>query len=242
MSAKRCLVIGGSGTVGRAVCVELAARGAKVAFSYCRGEASARALCDRISARAARLDVADPGSLGPALDGLVDGLGGIDAVVYCAAIASTHEPPRFDSLETVDAPGWRRLMAVNVDGAFLAVQALVPRFADAGGSIVLLGSIDGVKGVPTPIPYAVSKGALRSMALSLAKLLGPAKICVNVVSPGILDDGLSRVVPDELKREYLKHSALKRFGRAEEVAKVVAELALANSYVTGQTILLDGGL
>ncbi len=238
---KRCIVVGGSGTVGRAICAELAARGARVALTYCHGEAAAKELGARFDARSARLDLTDLDAIGPALDGLCDALGGIDALVYAAGIASTLEPARFDELGEVTPAGFRRLAAINVQGAFFAVQRLAPRF-DGGGDVVLLGSIDGVKGVPTPIPYAVSRGALRSMALSLSKHLGPRQVRVNVVAPGLLDEGLSRVVPEELRREYLKHSALKRFGRADEVAKVVAELALANSYVTGQTILLDGGL
>ena len=239
---KRCIVVGGSGMVGRAVCHALAARGARVALTYCKGESAAQEICQRLDARAAQLDLTDLDAIGPVLDGLADSLGGVDALIYAAGVSSTVDPPRFDALDDVTPAGFRRLAAVNVQGAFFAVQRLVPRFDAGGGDVVLVGSIDGVKGVPTPIPYAVSKGALRSMALSLAKLLGPRQIRVNVVAPGLLDEGLSRVVPEELRREYLKHSALKRFGRTDEVASVVAELALANSYVTGQTILLDGGL
>ena len=80
------------------------------------------------------------------------------------------------------------------------------------------------------------------MASSLAKELGPDSIRVNLVAPGILEAGLSRDIPDDLLSEYLKHCGLKRVGRLDEVASLVAWLAQRNTYVNGQTILVDGAL
>jgi NAD(P)-dependent dehydrogenase (short-subunit alcohol dehydrogenase family) len=241
--ATRCLVIGGSGTLGRRVCGALLAAGASVAFTYRTGREAALALEGR-GARGFQLDLLDAAAIGPTVDAAADALGGgLDALVHCAGVAAaragggtTHE-----SLDEITAEGFDRLMAINVRSAFLACQRLV-RHAPGGGNVVLVGSVDGVKPVPTPIHYGASRGALRAMAQGLSKELGPRQIRVNVVAPGVLEGGLGETVPAASRAEYLKHSALKRLGAFDEVTSLVAWLALENTYVTGQTILLDGGL
>jgi 3-oxoacyl-[acyl-carrier protein] reductase len=111
-----------------------------------------------------------------------------------------------------------------------------------GGNIVFIGSIDGEKGVPTAPPYATSKAALSGAARALAKSLGPKNIRVNVVAPGILEAGASAVVPENIRAEYLKHSNAKRYGTSEEIARTVGFFALENTYVTGKTLVCDGGV
>ncbi|MEW6738267.1 MAG: SDR family oxidoreductase, partial [Acidobacteriota bacterium] len=110
------------------------------------------------------------------------------------------------------------------------------------GEIIIVGSIDGVKPVPAPIHYAASKGALRSMTESLAKELGVDNIRVNLVAIGVLAGGIAKYLSRDLLESYLEHCSLKRVGTNREVAEMVVRLALHNSYVTGQTIVLDGGL
>jgi 3-oxoacyl-[acyl-carrier protein] reductase len=234
-------VIGGSGTLGQVLCTELAAQGAQVGLTYLHNEQAARMLSERCGALAARLDVSGD-ALAPGLDGLADRLGGIDAVVYAAAVASTQTPASFDALEDVQPSGWDQLFAVNVRGPFFAAQWAARRMAASGGNLVFIGSIDGVKPMPAPVPYAASKGALGAMASALAKALGKSNIRVNVVAPGVLSAGASRTLPEDLRAEYLRHTALKRYGTLQEAARVIAHFALRNTYVTAQTIALDGGL
>jgi NAD(P)-dependent dehydrogenase (short-subunit alcohol dehydrogenase family) len=231
---RRVVVIGGSGTVGRGVVAELLEQEARVACTHHRSPPP-----EGVIAR--QLDAADTDTIAPCLDALAGELGGLDALIYCAGVGSTCEPQRFDGLEDVTAPGWDRLMAINVRGAFFAARRAA-RHMDKGGNIVLMGSVDGIKPVPTPVPYAVSKAALRGMVLSLTKALGDRNIRVNLVAPGILEDGASRIIPDDLRAEYLKHAGLRRFGQVSEVTGVVAWLALTNTYVTGATVMVDGGL
>jgi NAD(P)-dependent dehydrogenase (short-subunit alcohol dehydrogenase family) len=133
------------------------------------------------------------------------------------------------------------MLAINTRASFFAVRRLSTLMTD-GGNIVLLGSIDGVKSAPSPVHYAASKGALAAMVKAMAKELGAQNIKVNSVAPGVLEHGLSRVLPDDLRSEYLKHCGLKRLGRVEEVASLVAWLATENTFVTGQTVILDGAL
>src|SRR5206468_6819989 len=140
-----------------------------------------------------------------------------------AAVAATA-----DLLDAVDEATFDRIFAVNTKSVFFAAQAAVRHGAH---ELVLMSSIDGVRSVPSPVAYAASKGAVSALATSLAKELGPRGVRVNVVAPGILDAGASAVLADDVKREYVKHCAMKRFGRATEVAELVAWLALENTYV-----------
>jgi NAD(P)-dependent dehydrogenase (short-subunit alcohol dehydrogenase family) len=102
--------------------------------------------------------------------------------------------------------------------------------------------MEGVKMVPAPVPYAATGGALTAMARAFAKELGPRGVRVNVVAPGVLDGGLSAALPADLRAQYLKHTGLRRVGRREEAASIIAWLAIENTYVTGQTLVIDGGL
>jgi 3-oxoacyl-[acyl-carrier protein] reductase len=165
--------------------------------------------------------------------------------VQCAGIAgdpALYQGAGQDKLQRISEQGWDEMMDVTAKSTFAACQAAARAMGPQGGQIVVVGSMDGVKSVPAPIHYAAGKGALRAMVQALAKELGPKRILVNMVAPGILEGGLARLLSDDLLQEYLKHSSLKRTGTAHEIAEMVAWLALENSYVTGQAILLDGGL
>lgn len=241
----RALVIGGSGKLGGGVCRALLSRGARVALSYHRGEAQARAI-EALSpdARAFGVDLASPEQAQALVDEAASWLGGLDALVHCAAVATGRPSGEgvYEAFDAIDLASYERLMAVNVRSVFLCCQRAV-RFAPAeGANLVLVGSVDSEKPLPAPPHYVASRGAVRGLAMGLAKELGPRQIRVNVVAPGLLDEGLSRAVPAALRGEYLKHSALKRLGKVSEVAELVAWLAVENTYLTGRTMSVDGGL
>lgn len=231
---RRAIVVGASSRLGHAVAKELAARGARVGGTYFQSETR---LAPVSAAR--RLDLTDAAAIGPVLGELANELGGADVLVHCAAVAT------WDGLRDVDATAFQRMLAVNVTSALFCAKAfaeLKPSAeATASRALLLVGSIDGAKSVPTAVPYAASKGALVAMARALAKELAP-HVLVNVVAPGVLESGITSAVPEDVKREYLKHCAQKRFGTHEEVARTIAWFALQNTYVTGQTMVLDGGL
>ena len=237
----KVLVLGGSGALGSAYVRALRARDARVAFTYCSHEDRARALERETGAHAFALDVTRPGATAAAVDAIAGELGGLSAFVHTVGIASTHEPPRFDDGLDDDEAGWDRLMVVNVRSAYVAATRAA-RHMPSGGNIVLTGSVDGEKSVPSAPPYATSKAAVSGMARALAKALGPSNVRVNVIAPGILERGASSVVPERVRTEYLKHSNAKRYGTAEEVARTLCFFALENTYVTGKTFVCDGGL
>ncbi len=254
---RRCLVLGGSGALGAAIVRALRGEGAAVALTYHTREAEARALASEVGE--ATVLEADLGRAGPAervVDEAAEALGGLDVLVHAAAVSRTaagiaEADALGQPLSAIDATAWDETLAVNARSAFLAVRRFAAR-ADGehrgddgdggGGEVVLVGSIDGLKPLPAPVHYAASKAALAGMTFAFAKELGPRGFRVNLVAPGILEDGISRGLPDELREEYLRHCGLRRLGRLDEVASVVAWFALRNTYATGQVVTLDGAL
>ena len=248
MQGARCLVMGGSGYVGAEVCRTLAARGARVAFTYRTRADAARELESTLpGSRAYAMDLREADAVRATVGEAARNWDGLDAVIQCAgtagdaALYQVATDGSRERLGRIDETAWDEMMDVTVRGTFVACRAAV-RYMGQGGQIVLVGSMDGVKALPSPQHYAAAKGALRSMVQSLAQELGPANILANMVAPGLLAGGMADLLGPELVRDYLDHCALQRLGTAREVAEMVAYLALENSYVNGQSILLDGGL
>ncbi|MEI6807268.1 MAG: SDR family oxidoreductase [bacterium] len=243
----RTIVIGGTGHVGEAICRHLKLAGHIVAFTYFNNRAKAMALADELQISCHDLDLAVHDSIAPTLQHIADKLGGLDSIVIAAGLATAHQKegltvvPGWDEIEPAS---FARMLSINVMGTFFACQwagtAMKKRKA---GRIVLIGSIDGVKPVPSPTDYACCKAALAGMVQSLSKDLGPHGILINLIAPGILNGGIAGLLRDDLRAEYLKHCTLKRVGTPDEIANWSLFLAgPKNSYLTGQTVILDGGL
>lgn len=243
----RTLVIGGSGYVGSAICRHLSQAGHTVAFTYHRNEAKAAALGGELKATCHALDLAEHDSIHVKLQEVADKLGGVEALVVASGLATAHRRdgvPFVPGWDQIESSAFARMLAVNVMGVFFACQwAGATMRQRRMGRIVLVGSIDGVKPVPSPGDYACCKAALVGMVQSLSKDLGPQGILINLVAPGILDGGIAGLLSEDLHAEYVKHCTLKRVGTPDEVAKWVGFLAgPKNTYLTGQTVILDGGL
>jgi 3-oxoacyl-[acyl-carrier protein] reductase len=248
---KRCLVLGGSGNVGSAICRTLAERGAQIAFTYHKNEnAAAKLAIETQASICLSCDLEDFDSTKKVVDRAAEALGGLDSLIQAAGTSGKDRfwectsASNYDKLQEIDPAAFDEMMSVNTRGTLAASQAaaLWMQKNSSGGNILMIRSIDGIKPVPSPIHFAASTGAAKGMMESMAKELGNYNIRVNILALGILEGGASRKLGHEVKEAYLKHCSLSRFGTAQEVAEIAAWISLENTYVTGQVLLLDGGL
>jgi NAD(P)-dependent dehydrogenase (short-subunit alcohol dehydrogenase family) len=245
----RCLVLGGTGYIGEAVVRTLHREGAEVAFTFHTQKEKAR-LLEQELARAFGM-VVELGSFDTSHQVVREAtgrLGGLDALIQCAGTGGDPDfykiPPSGSNhrLFGIKQENLQKMWEVTVQSTLSACQEAVRSMEEKGGNIVIVGSMDGMKPLPGPVHYSTVKGALRSLVESLAKEVGENGICVNQVAPGILEEGMARHVADEFLESYVKHCSLGRVGKSQEVAELVSWLALENTYVTAQSILVDGGL
>lgn len=231
VSNKSVLVLGGSRGIGAAIVRRFTAEGATVTFSYAGSEQAAAQLASETGAKAVRADSADR----DAVIALVRESGPLDILVVNAGIAISG-----DALE-LDPDAVDRLLRINIHAPYYAsVEAA--RSMPQGGRIIVIGSVNGDRMPVTGMAaYAMSKSALQGMARGLARDFGPRGITINVVQPGPVDtDANPADGPiSELMQGFM---AIKRYGRAEEVAGMVAWLAGPEaSFVTGAMHTIDGG-
>jgi 3-oxoacyl-[acyl-carrier protein] reductase len=249
LTNKIALVTGASRGIGKATALALAAAGAHVLVHYGKSQKDAAALVDAIrhsggKADPVGADLAAPGSAAE-LVAKVRGLVGdrLDVLVLNAGISKAASIADY-TIEDFDS-----LFATNVRGPFFLVQQLMPILGE-GSSIVVVSSLGarmvvGKPGLESPsiLAYASTKGALETLVKNWAAILGPRGIRVNAVAPGVIDTDMSNFTKTETGREVaLEMQALKRLGKPEDVADVVAFMVSnAERWITGASIPVDGG-
>jgi len=238
LEGRRAVVTGGAAGIGRATCRRLAAEGARVAV-FDVDEKAARDAAAEVGGKAFRVDVADANDVEVAMRAAAEALGGLDLLVNNAGAGGLA------SLHRTEPEAFRRLLDVNLAGVFHGIRAAVPLLQEAGGgAIVNNASATGVRPTPGESAYAAAKAAVLSLTRSAALEYGPT-IRVNAVSPGVIRTPLTESllkVPGALAA-VRDATPLARVGDAEEVAGAIVFLAsdLA-SFVTGQNLVVDGGL
>jgi NAD(P)-dependent dehydrogenase (short-subunit alcohol dehydrogenase family) len=245
LTGKVAIVTGGAKGIGYAIAADLARRGAAILIADLEGaDAAAKRLRDE-GRRAAgvKVDVASEADTAAMAEAATAELGGADILVNNAAIFSTLKRQPF---EEIDPAAWRRVMEVNTLGVFLCCRAMLPTFkARGGGRIVNISSGVAFKGNPGMAHYVASKGAVVSLTRSLATELGRYNILVNSVAPGFtLSEGVLEN-PDLIQgvREVSTRTrVLVRDMTPADIVGAVAFFAGADSaFITGQTIVVDGG-
>ena len=243
LEGRVAIVTGGGGGLGEGICHALAAAGAAVAAVDVAREEAER-VAGQVSSGGARCvaleaDVSDRRSAQAMVESVVGEFGGVDILVNNAAIYPLRPWTEIEDEE------WDRVMAVNLKGYFLCARSAFPHMRDRGhGRIINVSSITFFIGWAGFLDYVSSKGAVIGFTRTLAREVGPDGVTVNAVSPGAFPTAAERVHPDQeaLNRRILEQQCLKRRGKPEDVGNLVAFLASdAASFITGQTVMIDGG-
>lgn len=235
---RNVLVLGGSGHVGQAVTRAFVERGDDVWVTYHQNEDAAKTLAEGSDqVHLVQMDVLDTEAMQTQLEQWPEETLPT-VVVHCVADASWVD------LDEIDLAFWQRSMTINVTSAFVAIQALSTRWTHArlSADVVLVGAINGLLPVPSPIAFGTAQGALVSLAKTAARVLGPDDIRVNAVVFGPLDGGISDRLEARLIEDYKRFSALGRVGTATEAARLIRWLATENTAMTGSVLSADGGL
>ena len=240
---KTAVVTGGSRGIGRACVARLAHEGAQVALIYHSNQQAAESLLAELQSapgkvRALQADVRDLQRAHQLIDQLFEEWGHIDVLVNSAGIV------RDGLLGAMTADQWREVIETNLGGAFSYCHAVTqPMMMMRRGSIVNLSSTSAEFASRGQVNYAASKGGIDGLTRALAKELAPRNIRVNAVAPGMIETDMSQVVRGIAGDQIKKAIPLKRFGKPEEIAAVVAFLASDEAaYLTGQVLRVDGGL
>ena len=237
------MVTGAGGGLGEGICTSLAAAGAAVVCADIDSERAAR-VAGLVAGRGVRslaleLDVANSVSVDAAVGRVSAELGGVDVLVNNAAIY-----PRRAWTE-ISEQDWDRVLAVNLKGYFLCARACFDSLKGRGhGHIINVSSVTFFLGFSMLLDYVSSKGAIVGFTRALAREVGPSGITVNAIAPGAFPTDAERIHPNpqQYNQWVLDQQSLKRRGRPGDIGNLVVFLAGdASSFVTGQTVVIDGG-
>ena len=240
---KVALVTGASRGIGRACAIALGKAGYTVAVNYNSNEAAADEVVNIIKeagsdAMKVKANVADLNEVKAMMREVTRTYGRLDVLVNNAGIVQ-DEFVLMMTPDTID-----KCLDLNIKGyLYCSQQAALKMFSKKKGCIINMSSVSSKLAVPGQSVYSSTKGAVNSMTQTMAKELAPYGIRVNAVAPGFIATDMVDKLPEDKKEQYINEIPLKRFGRPEEIGDVVAMLASdACSYLTGQVIVLDGGL
>lgn len=237
------IVTGASRGIGREIALELAKEGASVVVNFSGSEDKAKSVVNEIiglgqQAIAIRCNVANAEEVSEMVKRTTEEFGKIDILVNNAGITSDNLLMRMKEDE------WDRVIDTNLKGVFLCTKSVTrPMMKQRNGRIINVASVVGVIGNAGQANYVAAKAGVIGLTKTTARELAPRGITVNAVAPGFISTDMTDKLPEDVQKTMLAQIPLARFGEPKDIAKVVAFLASSDSsYMTGQTICIDGGM
>jgi len=237
---KVVVVTGGSRGIGAAVARRFAADGHRVVIGYRSDHAAAEAMVGELGGPdrclAVQADIARPDDVARLASGAAERFGAIDVLINCAAIGP------YRALGAMDADFIRPILETNIMGTVLMTQAALVHMPD-GGRIVNFASALAYRPIPTSSVYSATKAAVVTLTQAFAKELGPRKITVNAIAPGVIETDMTTKIIAERGEQIVAMTPLGRIGQTDDIAGIAAFLASAEAgWITGRTIIADGGV
>ncbi len=236
------LVTGGSRGIGRATALRLATEGADVAISFASRESDASDVVEEVLAQgrhaiAIRCDVSQPADVQNLVDQTREIIGPIELLAHCGAISNVcrHTELSWEK--------WREMIDVNLNGSYLVLFAVKDEMLQSNfGRIVLVSSIAALRPRQQQIHYSAAKLGVIALTRSTAEAFAPHNVRVNCVAPGLTDTEMMHVLSQDLIDTIARETPLRRYGRPDEIASTIRFLlSEESSFITGQTLVADGG-
>lgn len=246
LSGRRAIVTGGASGIGLATVTMLARMGAKVALNYLPDDPQGPEQIARLTGAGMDVigapgNVAQPGVAESMVTTAIEAMGGLDYLVNNAGTPNTRAPIPPSDLERLDEDFWQIILNTNLIGPFRCAKAAAGALRESQGAIVNTASIAGLGQQGSSSVYSASKAGLVSLTRSLARGLGP-EVRVNAVAPGSVNSPWQKDWPQQRKQESAERAALKRMCEPEDIAEVIFFLCVSGRMITGETVVVDGGL
>ncbi|MEH3146577.1 MAG: SDR family NAD(P)-dependent oxidoreductase [Methylobacterium frigidaeris] len=245
LRGKSVLVTGGASGIGLAAVTLFARNGASVVLNHLaddpRGpDAAARLAAEGLSVRALAGDVAVPGAAETMVAAAIDGLGGLDVLINNAGTPGTTTPIEFTDLDAMTEEFWQTILTTNLIGPYRCARAAAPALRQRRGAIVNTASVAGLGRRGSSIAYSAGKAGLVNLTRNLALALAP-DVRVNAVAPGLVETPWTDQWPAERKQATVARTMLARLAKPEDIAETMLFLAAGAAYITGETLVVDGG-